>query len=76
MSKICEITKKKSITGNKISHSNVKTKKWFKINIFKKKIYDINKKKWIKLKISNYALRLIKKLGLKKVFKKYNIKKK
>ncbi|WGH27132.1 MAG: 50S ribosomal protein L28 [Candidatus Shikimatogenerans bostrichidophilus] len=74
MSKKCDITKKKSITGNKISHSNIKTKRWFKVNIIKKKIYDIENKKWIKLKLSSYALRLIKKMELKKIFKKYNFK--
>ncbi|WGH25746.1 MAG: 50S ribosomal protein L28 [Candidatus Shikimatogenerans bostrichidophilus] len=71
MSKICKITNKKPMSGNKVSDSNIKNKRWFKINIFKKKIYDQNKKKWIKLKISSYALRLIKKIGLNNAIKKY-----
>lgn len=75
MSKICDLTNKKPITGNKISNSNRKTKRWFKINIFKKKIYDQYKKKWIKLKISSYGIRLIKKIGLniKKIINKNKI---
>ncbi|WGH28127.1 MAG: 50S ribosomal protein L28 [Candidatus Shikimatogenerans bostrichidophilus] len=74
MSKICEITKKKPITGNKKSKSNIKTKRWFKVNIINKKIFNYKNNKWIKLKISSYALRLMKKLDLEKIFKKYNYK--
>ncbi|WGH26637.1 MAG: 50S ribosomal protein L28 [Candidatus Shikimatogenerans bostrichidophilus] len=72
MSKICEITNKKSISGNKKSHSNIKTKKWFKINFIKKRFYNIQKKKWVKLKVCAYTIRLIKKKGLNNIL---NIKK-
>ncbi|WGH25379.1 MAG: 50S ribosomal protein L28 [Candidatus Shikimatogenerans bostrichidophilus] len=65
MSNICQITNKKPKSGYRKSNANNKTKRWFKINIFKKRIYDIQKKKWIKMKISTYGLRLIKKKGLK-----------
>ncbi|MDH3004417.1 MAG: 50S ribosomal protein L28 [Candidatus Shikimatogenerans sp. JK-2022] len=72
MSNICYITKKKPIRGNKISKSKNKNKRWFKINIIKKKIFDIKKNKWIKFKMSTSALRLIKKNGLiKLITKKY-----
>ncbi|BDT61514.1 MAG: hypothetical protein RDO_0420 [Flavobacteriales endosymbiont of Rhyzopertha dominica] len=70
MSKICKITNKKSIIGNKISKSNNKTKRWFKINIFKKKFYNYNIKKWIKMKISTKAIKLIKKKGFNFLIKK------
>ncbi|WGH27645.1 MAG: 50S ribosomal protein L28 [Candidatus Shikimatogenerans bostrichidophilus] len=72
MSKICEITNKKSISGYRKSHSNIKTKRWFKINFLKKKFYDQINKKWIKLKICSYTIRLIKKKGLNNIL---NIKK-
>ncbi|MDH3005058.1 MAG: 50S ribosomal protein L28 [Candidatus Shikimatogenerans sp. JK-2022] len=75
MSKICSITNKKPIKGYKKSDSNRKTKRWFKINIFKKKIYDILNKRWIKIKVSTYGLRLIKKYGLNLKFLKNNVKK-
>ncbi|MDH3004943.1 MAG: 50S ribosomal protein L28 [Candidatus Shikimatogenerans sp. JK-2022] len=65
--KICQISKKKPISGNSISKSNKKNKRWFKINIFNKKIYDVYKKQWIKIKISNYGLRILKKKGLKNI---------
>ncbi|WGH25008.1 MAG: 50S ribosomal protein L28 [Candidatus Shikimatogenerans bostrichidophilus] len=64
MSNICRFTNKKPLNGYKKSNSNKKTKRWFKINLLKKKIYNISKKKWIKFKISTTGLRLIKKKGL------------
>ncbi|MDH3003699.1 MAG: 50S ribosomal protein L28 [Candidatus Shikimatogenerans sp. JK-2022] len=75
MSKICQLTQKKPIKGNKISHSNIKNKRWFKINIINKKIYNKKKNKWIKLKISTYGLRLLKKIEINKLINKYKLKK-
>ncbi|WOX79139.1 50S ribosomal protein L28 [Candidatus Shikimatogenerans bostrichidophilus] len=72
MSKICKITNKRPIKGNKISHSNIKTKRWFKINFFNKKFFINNK--WIKLKLSTSAIRLIKKKGINFIIKLLNIK--
>ncbi|HIE16164.1 MAG TPA: 50S ribosomal protein L28, partial [Bacteroidales bacterium] len=39
MSKVCQITGKKSITGNNVSHSHHKTKRKFHPNLFKKRFY-------------------------------------
>ncbi|WGH24826.1 MAG: 50S ribosomal protein L28 [Candidatus Shikimatogenerans bostrichidophilus] len=64
MSKICSITNKKSLNGYTRSNSNHKTKKWFKANIFKKRIYNIKTNKWEKIKISIKGLRILKKKGL------------
>jgi len=74
MSKICIITKKKTISGNRISHSNTKTKRKFKPNIATQKIWYSEKKKYIKLKLSSNGLKIINKLGLDKAIKKYNVK--
>lgn len=64
MSKICELTGKKAIVGNKVSHSNVKTKRRFKPNLKVKKFFLAEENKWITLKVSTSALRTINKKGI------------
>ena len=79
MSKICELTGKKPITGHNVSHSNRKTKRWFRPNIQTKRFYIPEEDRWISLKISMSALRTIDKKGIyeylkeveKKTGKKY-----
>ncbi|WP_212113206.1 50S ribosomal protein L28 [Candidatus Shikimatogenerans silvanidophilus] len=71
MSKICQITGKKMMVGNKISNSNIKTKRLFNINFFKKKFFIPSKKKWIKLKVSSHGIRIINKIGIEKALKYY-----
>ncbi len=64
MSKICELTGKKAIVGNKVSHSNVKTLRKFNPNLFKKKFFIPETGEWIVLKVSASALRTINKKGI------------
>ncbi len=70
MSKICQITGKKAMAGNKVSHSNVRTKRKFNVNLFKKKFYWVEEDVWISLKISAAGLRTINKIGLDAALKK------
>lgn len=64
MSKICQITGKKAMVGNSVSHSNRKTKKTFSVNLFTKKFYYVEQDCWISLNISAAGLRTINKVGL------------
>ncbi len=64
MSKICQLTGKRPITGNSVSHSNRKTKRRFLPNLQKKRFYIPEKDQWVTLKISTSALRTINKLGI------------
>jgi large subunit ribosomal protein L28 len=64
MSKICQITGKKAMTGNNVSHSNHRTKRKFDVNLFTKKFYWVEQDCWISLNISANGLRTINKLGL------------
>lgn len=64
MSKICELTGKKLMVGNSVSHSNIKTKRKFYPNLIKKKFYLPEEDKWIELKIAASALRTINKKGI------------
>ena len=64
MSRVCEITGKKAIVGNKVSHSNTKTKRKFNVNLKVKKFFLPEENKWITLRISTSALRTINKNGI------------
>ena len=64
MSKICQITGKKAMVGNNVSHSKRRTKRTFDVNLFSKKFYYVEQDCWITLKVSAAGLRLINKVGL------------
>ena len=64
MSRICDLTGKQAITGNKVSHSNRKTKRRFNPNLQVKKFYLPETGEWITLKVSTSALRTINKIGI------------
>ncbi|MDR0530301.1 MAG: 50S ribosomal protein L28 [Bacteroidales bacterium OttesenSCG-928-I14] len=64
MSRICQITRKKSMKGNSVAHSNHKTRRKFNVNFFSKRFYWVEKDCWIKLNISANGLRTINKIGL------------
>ena len=70
MSKICQITGKKAITGNNVSHSKRRTKRKFNVNLFKRKFYWVEEVQWISLVVSANGLRTINKLGLDAALKK------
>ena len=70
MSKICQITGKKAITGNNVSHSKRRTKRKFNVNLFKRKFYWVEEGQWISLVVSANGLRTINKLGLDAALKK------
>lgn len=64
MSKICQITGKKAIVGNNVSHSKRRTKRKFNVNLFNKKFYWVEEQAWITLTLSAAGLRTINKKGL------------
>lgn len=64
MSKICQITGKKAMVGNNVSHSKRRTKRSFDVNLFRKKFYYVEQECWISLNLSAAGLRVINKKGL------------
>ena len=70
MAKICQITGKKAMVGNNVSHSNAKTKRIFNVNLFKRKLYWVEEECWISLNVSAAGLRTINKIGLDAALKK------
>jgi large subunit ribosomal protein L28 len=64
MSKVCQITGKKVMSGNNVSHSHKKTRRKFYPNLQKKKFFLEEENRWIQLKVSTEGIRLINKVGL------------
>jgi len=70
MSKVCELTGKRPRVGNKVSHSNIKTKRRFEPNLKRKKFYIPELDQTVTLKVSTRAMKTIDKLGLYAYLKK------
>jgi large subunit ribosomal protein L28 len=70
MSNICQITGKKVIVGNKVSHANNKTKRRFYPNLQTKKFFLPEEEQFITLKVSAAGIRTINKNGLEAAIKK------
>lgn len=64
MSKICQITGKRAMVGNNVSHANNKTKRRFEINLLEKKFFLPETEESIKLRVSAHGLRVINKVGI------------
>ena len=69
MARVCQVTGKRPITGNKVSHSNIKTKRRFLPNLQTKRFFLAEENKWITVKLSSEAIRTINKNGLYPVVK-------
>jgi len=74
MARVCQVTGKIPLGGNKVSHSNIKTKRRFLPNLQKKRFYLVEEDKWITLKLSTDAIRTINKNGLFSVVKELRAK--
>ncbi|XBC41852.1 MAG: 50S ribosomal protein L28 [Buchnera aphidicola (Kaburagia rhusicola rhusicola)] len=70
MSKMCQITKKKPITGNYRSHAMNATKRRFLPNLHLHKFWNIKTNKFISLKVSAKGMRCMDKIGLNKILEK------
>jgi large subunit ribosomal protein L28 len=64
MSKVCDLTGKKALKGNRVSHSNRKSKRRFLPNLITKRFFIPETGEWISLKISTSALKTINKIGI------------
>lgn len=66
----CVITERKATSGNHVSHSNIKSGRWFNLNIQDKRFFSPTLKRWIRLKVSTKGIRLIDKHGIDFYLKK------
>ncbi len=69
MSRVCQVTGKKVMVGNNVSHSKRRTKRKFLPNLFKKKFYLPEEDRWISLTVSANGIRTINKIGLNAALK-------
>lgn len=69
MSKVCQVTGKRAMVGNNVSHSKRRTKRKFKVNLFKKRYFLTEENRWITLKVSAAGMRNIDKKGLSSALK-------
>ncbi len=69
MSRVCQITGKKAMGGNNVSHSKRRTKRKFDVNLFKKKFYLPDEDRWVQLTVSAAGIRTINKNGLNAALK-------
>jgi len=69
MSRVCELTGKRAMSGNNVSHAMNKTKRRFNVNLFKKRFYLPEEDKWLTMRVSAKAIKNINKLGISAVVK-------
>lgn len=69
MSRVCQVTGKRPITGNNVSHANNKTKRRFLPNLRKRRFWVEEENRFVVLRVSTKGLRIIDKLGIQTVLK-------
>ncbi len=67
MSRVCQVTKKRPVVGNRVSHANNKKRRRFLPNLHVQRFWLETEKRWIKLRLSTSALRTIEKNGVEAV---------
>tara|TARA_B100000780_G_scaffold275618_1_gene242592 strand:- start:1406 stop:1642 length:237 start_codon:yes stop_codon:yes gene_type:complete len=73
MTRECEITGKRPVSGNKVSHANNRSKRRFLPNLQSRKFWIESENRWISMRISAAALRTIDKLGIDVVLAKMRL---
>lgn len=64
MSKVCQVTGKRPVTGNSVSHSNIKTKRRFEPNLHYHRFWVESEKRFVRLRVSSKGMRIIDKKGI------------
>ena len=64
MARVCDVTGKKPIRGNYVSHANNKTRRRFLPNLHSRRFWVESEIRWIRLRVSHAGLRLIDKKGI------------
>jgi len=67
MSRVCQVTGKRPITGNNVSHANNKTKRRFLPNLHSHRFWVEAEKRWVRLRITTKGMRIIDKKGIDSV---------
>jgi large subunit ribosomal protein L28 len=67
MARVCDVTGKKPMVGNNVSHANNKTKRRFLPNLQYRRFWLEGERRWVRLRVTSAALRTIDKLGIEVV---------
>ena len=67
MSRVCQVTGKRPVTGNTVSHANNRRRRRFLPNLHTQRFWLENEKRWVSLRVSTNGLRTIEKNGLEAV---------
>ncbi len=70
MARVCQVTGKKPMRGNLVSHANNRTKRVFNPNLHYRRFWIEGQRRWVRLRVSGAGLRLIDKLGIEAVLEK------
>jgi len=64
MSRVCQVTGKKPVSGNNVSHANNRTRRRFLPNVHTHKFWVESENRWVKLRLSTKGMRIIDKNGI------------
>ena len=67
MSRVCQVTGKKPVSGNNVSHANNRTRRRFLPNLHAHKFWVESENRWVKLRLSAKGMRIIDKNGIDEV---------
>src|SRR5450631_2568034 len=67
MARVCQVTGKRPMVGNNVSHANNKTKRRFLPNLHYRRFWVEGENRWVRLRVTNAALRLIDKVGIEQI---------
>lgn len=74
MSRVCQITGKRSVAGNNVSHANNRNKRTFRPNLHLRRFWVESENRWVRLRVSRKGLRIIDKNGIDSVLKEIRMK--
>jgi large subunit ribosomal protein L28 len=67
MSKVCQVTGKRPMVGNNVSHAKNRTRRRFVPNLHQHRFWVESEKRFVKLRVSSKGMRIIDKLGIEQV---------
>lgn len=67
MSGVCQVTGRRPRTGRRVSHSHVRSPRWFRPNVQKRRFWLPSERRWVTLRVSTKGLRTIDKRGIESV---------
>ena len=70
MSRVCQVTGKRPMSGNNVSHAHNKTRRRFLPNLLTHKFWVEEENRWVKLRVSTKGMRMIDKLGIDEILKR------